>query len=248
MRLPNRHRFATLSALAVLLAAMSTGSLSLCEIFFGIDPEAGPDINETVPAGNTVNDFASLGSFYSRIALCDFPLTAESSRFIPAGANTQVPAGVFCRTNRDLRDKGIVSADLVTSTSTPPGVYVLQYRDASPGSYIIGTLNLTIEERAPSDVTACMAVFGKGEVILVNQTAQFYGCCSLAPENDPIVQYKWWFNYNGNPSSAPSQTTATCMTSTTYGTPGVKNTRLVVRTESGIEAEDTQQITVFNPR
>jgi hypothetical protein len=154
---------------------------------------------------------------------------------------------VYVRTNRDLRGEPSATVDLVTALSTPVGSYVLEYRDASPGSYVVGQLNLTIEAAPDPEVTACMAVFGENEVIVVNQIVNFYGCCSFSNnKEDPIVQYKWWFNYNGNPSSSPSQTTTICSTTTTYTTPGVRNTRLVVRTQSGLEAEDTQQITVLS--
>jgi hypothetical protein len=149
------------------------------------------------------------------------------------------------RTNRNLTgSEPTASVDLVTTSATPPGIYLLQYREASPGSQVIGTLELTVEAAEPSDVVSCMAVFGEGEVILVNQSVSFYGCCSTSPENDPIVQYKWWFNYNGNPSSPPSATTATCMTTHVYTSPGPRTTRLVVRTESGEEAADITEITV----
>lgn len=238
MKLPNRHRLGTFTALALLLAGVSTGGLTLCEAFFGGEPEAGEDFVVTVPAGNTVGLAEALNAL-GRFALCNSLVRAE-------GGST-IPAGVYARTTRDLRGPTpSASVDLVTTSATPPGRYVIEYRSTEPGSYAIGTIDLTVEE-VHSDVTACMAVFGEGEFILVNQTVNFYGCCSQSPENDPIVQYKWWFNYNGNPSSAPSQTTPGCMTTTTYGTPGTKNTRLVVRTESGLEAEDTYTIDVLAP-
>jgi hypothetical protein len=243
---PNRRQTRTLLALAALLAAMSTGCLSLCELFFGVKPEPGPTVTVTVQAGNNANGFAALAAFLSRFALCDFDVSSESSRYIPAGASTVVPAGVYCRTNRDLRgSEPTATVDLVTSASTPPGQYMLEYRDASPGSYVVGTLNLTIEPGEAPLVQACLYVYGDGEVIVVNQNTNFYGCCSLAPEDDPIVQYKWWFDYNGNPSSAPSATTTLCLTDYTYTTPGPRTTRLVVRTQSGEEAEDTQDIVVL---
>lgn len=242
MKLPNHRRLGTLATLAVLLAAMTTGCLTLCEAFLGVKPADGPDVSVTVPAGNTANNFATLGGFFSRFAVCDFPLAPNS--VIPAGASTSVPGGVYVRTNRNLTgSEPVSSVDLVTTAATPPGVYVLQYRETG-GSHVVGTLNLTVEAAEPSDVVACMAVFGEFEVIQVNTTTNFYGCCSTSPESDPIVQYKWWFSYNGNPSSPPSATTTTCMTTYTYPTPGPRTTRLVVRTESGEEAAETTEIVV----
>lgn len=244
MKLAKHRRLGTLATLAVLLAAMSTGALSLCEIFFGVVPEDGPDVAVTVTAGNTANDFASLGSLLSRIAVCNLSVTSESSERIPAGAGTVVPAGVYCRTNRDFRGKPVVSADLVTSSSTPPGNYVLEYRDASPGSYIVGTLNLTVEAAEPNDVVAELYVTSKNEFLLVNEPVILYGCLSQSPASDPIVEYRWWFNYNGNPSSPPSEITTICTNNYTYTTPGTKTARLVVRTQNDNEDEDVQTFNV----
>ena len=69
-------------------------------------------------------------------------------------------------------------------------------------------------------------------------------CCSTSPKDDPIVQYKWWWDYNGNPSSTPNATTEFCITDHVYTTPGPRTTRLVVRTENGEEAAETFEILV----
>lgn len=246
MRLPNRHKLGTLTALAALLAWMSTGSLTICELMFGVDPVTGPTINVTLPAGENASNITLLGAIFSRFALCNLATERATSSAIPAGTLTTVPTGVYTRCNRDLRGEPSATVDLITSASTPPGHYLLEYRDASPGSYVIGTLDLTVEP-GQSDVTACMAVFGEGEVIVVNQTVTYYACCSSGPPGDPVVEYKWWFNYNGNPSSAPSRTVTQCETTSSYTTPGTKNVRVVVKTQSGLTAEDTQAIVVQAP-
>ncbi len=242
MKLPNRKHTA-LFAIAVLLAAITMGCLGPCEaLLLGIIITDGGPIFLTAPAGSQANSFYPIGLF-ELLAICDGP-----AKLATAGGTVAVPAGVYARTRRDLTaSEPTATCDLVTSSSTPPGHYILEYRTTSPTGQTRGTLDLTIEEGAPSDVTACLYAYGDGEIIFVNQQVNFYGCCSFAPPTDPIVQYKWWFNYNGNPASAPSQTTSSCLTTHTYTTPGTKNTRLVVRTESGVEAEDTQSILVQSP-
>ncbi len=242
MKLPNSRKLRTMTALGVLLAAMSTGCLTLCEIFFGAEPEDGDDIFVTASAGSSANNAFALFNFLSRVALCNGDLSQATT---VGGGNTIVPAGVYLRTSRDLRGaEPTATVDLVTSSNTPEGVYTLQYRETAPGTYVIGTLYLTIEhEDLP--VQACMAVYGSEEFIVVGQSASFYGCCSFSSDiEDPIVQYKWWWDYNGNPSSSPSQTTTTCMTTHTYNTAGPRTTRLVVRTQSGLEAADLYEINV----
>jgi hypothetical protein len=234
MKLPNRHRSGTLLALAVLLAMTTTGYITICDVFLFGEPEVGPDIPVTVEAGDVASDItgSEFGLLY-RFSLCG-----------------PVPEGVFPRLRRDGTSFGTpVVVDLVTSTSTPVGFHQIDYNEGDIGLFTepyfaVGVVNLTVQPPT-NPVTACMAVFGEGEIIVVNQTTNFYGCCSSSPENDPIVQYKWWFDYNGNPSSTPSDITTECMTTHTYTTPGTKNTRLVVRTESGEEAEDTQTIVVL---
>lgn len=230
------HRTGTLTTLAVLLAGLCMGFIPLCELIANSEPETGDDIDATAEAGNTVHDLTLLDVF-ARIAMCELGVVAE-------GGPTAIPSGVYLRTSRDLRGTPSATVDLVTSASTPPGVYVIEYRKAGLGSYVTGTLNLTIQPGS-SLVQACLYVFqGEGDVIIVNQVATFYGCCSLAPPEDPIVQYKWWFDYNGNPSSSPSTTTAFCEATHTYASTGTRTARLVVRTQSGEEAEDTQTINV----
>ena len=124
-----------------------------------------------------------MAGFFSRFTLCDLEISARST-FVPAGASTEVPAGCYARTNRDFTgEEPIASVDLVTSSNTPPGVYVLEYRDASPGSYRVGTLNLTVEENHDA-VIADLYVFSKSEIFMVNQPVSFYGCLSSSPKDD----------------------------------------------------------------
>jgi hypothetical protein len=247
MKLPNPRRLANLTALAVLLAGISTGCLTVCERFLlflqlGIFP--GPLEEVTLEAGDTFEDWADALDFLSMFALCDSVPVRGST--IPAGESYSVPPGVYVRTNRDLRGPApSATVDLVTSASTPPGRYIVQYRDISPSGHVVGTLDLTVQPASHPLVEACVYVYQDGEYILTGQPANFYGCCSQAPEEDPIVQYRWWWDYKGSPT--PDATTTTCITTHTYSTPGTKTARLVVRTQSGEEDDDTMTIVVQNP-
>lgn len=232
MKLP-KHRTSALLVIAVLLAAVTMGNLTWCDVIVHGPPSDADTVRVVLNPGEVARDIrVGFTETLYRFALC------------PPGAIT----GVYSRTRRAL--DSFVTIDLVTSTNTPPGHYFLTYVEAyeffrfEPELYR-GVIDLTVE--APeATVTACMAVFGQNEVIVVNQPVSFYGCCSTSPEEDPIVQYKWWFNYNGNPSSSPSATTTSCMTTHTYTSAGTRETRLVVRTQSGEEAEDTQTIQVLS--
>ncbi|HXV14535.1 MAG TPA: hypothetical protein VEC56_10055 [Candidatus Krumholzibacteria bacterium] len=239
MKLPNRHRFATLTALAVLLAGMTTGCLTLCEALLGIEPEPGKDFVVVVPAGEQAT-LADALYWLSRITLCLDEIAAEGGGI--------APTGVYCRTSRDFRgSEPTATAELVTSASTAPGRYFIPYRYADPTTFITGTVDLTVEENQ-SGVVAELYITSKTEVPVVNEPVITYGCLSTSPASDPIVEYRWWFNYNGNPSSTPSEVTTICTNSTVYTTPGTKTVRLVVRTQSGSEAEDIQTFTVLGAR
>lgn len=245
MKRPNPHRTGILAALTLLLAGSTTGLLPVCEPVEEEKPQAGATLYVTLEAGEEATDINDAFDFFSRIALCDFGLPLTGS--LEAGGST-IPSGVYLQCNRDLRgEEPLASVDLKTNAATPPGHYLLQYRMASLTSIVTGTLDLTVQPAQAPLVQACLYVYGEGEnpVIVVNQNTNFYGCCSLSPENDLIVQYKWWWDYNGNPLSAPSLTTTLCLTDHTYTSVGPRTTRLVVRTQSGEEAEDTQEIVVL---
>ncbi len=242
MKLPNR--IGTLTVLAVLLAGMSMGFISWCEFILGIEPGEGENFVFEVEAGETISNWAGLLALLERLALCEALFVAEDGSTIAAEGGSTIPPGVYLRTTRDLRGaEPTASVDLITSASTPPGRYLISYQRAGLNGYVTGTCDLTVLPGA-HPVTACIYVYQDGEVIVVNQPVNFYGCCSSSPKDDPIVQYRWWWDYNGNPNSAPSQTTTTCLTTHTYATTGTKNARLVVRTDSGEEAEDLQAIVV----
>jgi hypothetical protein len=235
MKPPRVRRTVTLSVLAILLAALSTGSFTICDAFIFSDPIATDDIILTLKAGESELDIAGSGGSYYRFILC------------PTGS---VPDGVYLRHNRDTRGKGFVSVDLVTDTNAPPGHYVLQYIEndvffLGPVTYS-GVFDLTIEEPDVA-LTACFYAYSKGEILVVNQPIIFDGICSQATEQYPIVQYRWWFNYNGNPGSTPDDITKDAQTSHTYTTSGPKTVRLVVRASNGSEAATASVITVIGP-
>lgn len=229
---PRTRRTGTLLALAVLLAAISTGGLTICDAFLFGAPEPGGTIPVTVQAGNTAPGIAESGGYFYRFSLCG-PL----------------PQGAYLRSNRDTRGDGYTTVDLVTGTGTPPGNYQIPYVESDIDLFgpilYAGTFDLTVTQ-ADVTVEACLYVYSENELLLVNQPLSFYGCCSSSPMNDPIVQYKWWFNYNGNPSSSPDATTTTCQTQHTYASAGAKSVRLVVRTQGGDEGAATETITVVN--
>ncbi len=243
MKLPNRHKLGVLTALAVLLAASTMGFLPWCAPEEEEpEPDTAPTITLTKEAGDTEIDFGGLLGLLEQLALCE-PLILPNGTRVPAGGSS-IPAGVHIRCRRYL-ETGAATAELVTSTSTPAGHYIIQYRRAGIGARAVGTLDLTIT--APQNpVQACLYVYPDNEELIfyVNQNVNFYAGCSFAPEDDPIVLYKWWWDYSGSPSSPPSQETAISYTDHTYTSTGTKHTRLVVRTESGVEAEDTQDIVV----
>ena len=234
MKLPNR-RTGALLVLALLLAAISTGSLTICDAFIYGEPQDGGPIVVTLQAGDVATDITGSDGFSYRFDVC------------PTGS---LPEGAYFQAVRDTRGLGSVSINLVTTTNTPPGNYQLPYVESDVllfGSFLYtGILDLTVT--APDvTLTACLYAFSESEILLVNQPITFYGCCSQSTEANPIVQYKWWYNYNGNPSSAPDATTTFCESERTYTTPGAKAARLVVRAQNGDEAATAQTITVNAP-
>lgn len=236
MRLPNPHRSGTLLALAILLAMTTTGYITICDVFLFGEPEDGPTLFATVEAGETAVDVTgSSDGFFYRFSLC-----------------SPVPQGVYPVIRRDGTSFGSpVQVDIVTSTNTPPGFYTIDYNEGDIGFFsdyfAVGQLELTVEQPT-SGITVCMFVGGKGEFVVVNEPATLYACCSTGPKDDPIVQYRWWPSYNGNPSSSPTYTTGECIISHTYTTTGTKTARLVLRTESGEEAEGTVTVQVVEGR
>ena len=234
MKKPNRHRTGTLLALAVLLASMTTGYLTICDLFLGA-PEPGDTYYVALKAGETAEDIAgSVTSDFYRFTLCG-----------------PVPEGVYYRVRRDLRGLGGNTVDLITTTSTPPGHYSIDYVEGGFNPLfaellLLGQVDLTVAE-ADQILTACFYYFVNSEVILVNQSVSFLSYCSTAPPGRTIVQYKWWFNYNGNPSSTPSVVTADYNVPYTYTTAGTRTVRLVVRADNGDEAATAQSITVVAP-
>jgi hypothetical protein len=231
---PRLRRTGTLLALAVLLAFISTGSISLCDaILFGEPEPVGPAIDITVQAGETAENFAEAGGPYLLFNVC------------PAGS---LPSGAYVRVNRSLSEEiAFTGFDLVTSLDTPPGEYTAiyvrtEFNFLSP-DFVSGTFNLTVLP-AETTLAACFYAYSEGEINRVNQPISFYAYCSLAPEANPIVQYKWWWNYNGNPSSSPDQTVTSTPVDHTYSTAGTKTVRLVVRAQNGDESAVTETVTV----
>lgn len=223
----------TLLVLAVLLAAISTGSITICDaLIFDVFDDAEP-IVVSLKAGDTATQILTADDFLFRFGVC------------PSNA---LPQGAYFRYNRDALGAGTVSVDLVVERTTTPGHYPLLYAATAAtifqgGAVYQGTLDLTV---LPPDesLVACFYAYGAGEVLLVNQPIGFYAYCSTQLETNPIVQYKWWFNYNGNPSSMPDATTTDSQVNHTYSTPGAKPVRLVIRAQNGDEAAKAQTITV----
>ena len=229
---PRTRRTGTLLVLAVLLAAISTGGLTICDAYIWGEPLLGDTIVVNLQQGETEPDIARSDGIFYRWVLCG-----------------TLPEGTYLREKRDLRGDGLVSIDLVTTLNTPPGHYQIPYVESDVyflGSVLYaGTIDLTVTA-APVTLTACLYCFSQAEILVVNQPITCYGCCSESTQDDPIVQYKWWFNYNGNPNSPPDATTTVCETEHTYTTVGQKSVRLVVRTQSGQEAATGQTITVVS--
>ena len=239
MQLPNHRKLGVLLTLAVLLSAITMGCLGPCEAFIvGIVIQNGGTITINVHAGESASDISPIG-FLGIFSICESSVVAEG------GTTTALPVGVYSRTRRDLTgSEPTATVDCVTTSQTPPGHYILEYRETSPTGQVRGTLDLTVEA-SQSNVTACL--YALGEVYNVNHEIEFYACCSLAPPDDPIVQYKWWYDYNSNPSQPPSATTSACITYHTYTSAGAKYIRLVVRTQSGLTAEESHIIVVNAP-
>lgn len=223
MKPPRAHRLTVLATIAVLLAAMTMGNISFCDVYLLGEPGVGPTIPITVKAGKTLHDF--------RAGYID-----ENYRFILCNPGTV--SGVYVQTERSF---GVFTdVNLVTSASTPPGHYTLNYTETSLTTegpiFNLGILDLTV---LPADeLTACFYV--NSEVILVNSHVDFSAYCSIGP----IVLFSWWFDYDGNPTSAPSATTTGYQIQHTYATAGQRTVRLVVRAEGGGEAETSQTVVV----
>lgn len=235
MKETKRHRIGILLVLAVLLAGITTGNLTVCDVFFG-SPMPADNISVTVKVGETA-EAIRVQSF-----------APPEYRFSLCGS---IPAGVFYRIRRTWVDEvpAIASVDLVTTTTTPPGHYLIDYVEggvsAIPTQLFVGQVDLTVEEAAPS-LIACFNYFVEGP-ILVNQHVNFTAYCSSAPAGQTIVQYKWWFDYSGGPTSAPSDTTSEFQIDHTYLTAGQRTVRLVVVSSNGDEAATAQPIVVVAP-
>lgn len=227
----NRHRVGILLALAVLLASMTTGSLTICDVLFGT-AEEGETYVVSLKAGET--------EFYVTGALILEPLYRFS-------LCSPVPEGVYYRNVRnDFFDPAFSSVDLITSNTTPPGHYVIDYVEVFSLQQVkLGQLDLTVQ--VPDRIlTACFNVLVDGP-ILINQHVNLSAYCSTAPAGQTIVQYKWWFDYSGGPTSLPSATTSEFQIDHTYVTAGQRTVRLVVVSNNGDEAATAQSITVVAP-
>jgi len=233
---PRIRRTGTLIILAVLLAAISTGSLTICDALIFTDLIDEGTISETVKAGEEVRDFTGSQGFLYRFAVCP---------------PSSLPEGVYIRLRRDTRGLGSVSVDIVTDSNVIPGNYQVPFAETEffpeAAEMYIGTLDLTVTPPDPIALVACFYAYGKGEYLRVNQPISFYAYCSEATEANPIVLYKWWFNYNGNPNSTPdaTMTLPTDHVNHTYSSAGNKPVRLVVRAQNGDEAATAQTITVL---
>ncbi|HKW13364.1 MAG TPA: PKD domain-containing protein [Candidatus Krumholzibacteria bacterium] len=226
------RRTGTLLVLALLLALMTTGNLSICDaLILGEPTNDGPTITVSVNAGQTALAFTEASGIYFTFAVC------------PYGS---LPSGSYLRFNRDT-GLGAVVMDLVTSPSTPPGHYTTTYVQTTQQLFYqdfhSGTLDLTVLPAGVS-LTACFYAYSVGEINYANQPIGFYADCSTAPESNPIVQYKWWWNYNGNPNSAPDQTATSTPIDHTYTTPGTKIVRLVVKAQDGSESAVIHNVNV----
>jgi hypothetical protein len=234
MKHPNRHRTGTLLALAVLLASMTTGYITICDFVLG-EPEDGGTFFVSLKAGETAEDITgAFESEFYRFSLC-----------------SPVPEGVFYRINRDLRGSGDTSVDIITSAATPPGHYTIDYVEGgfdpgAPNVLLLGQIDLTVAE-PDQTLTACFYYYGMFEFVVVNQPVSFLAYCSTVPAGRSIVQYKWWFNYNGNPSSPPSEIDTDYETQYTYTSAGAKTVRLVVRADNGDEAATERSFNVVAP-
>src|SRR5262249_34254434 len=113
------RRTGTFLILGLLLAAMTTGSLSLCDAFiFGTPPSDAPTLGVSVHAGDTRLGFAEAVGVYATYGICP---------------PRSLPAGAYLRLNRDFTHlTPTFSVDLVTSPSTPPGSYTMTYVKTSP--------------------------------------------------------------------------------------------------------------------
>ncbi len=207
------------------------GNISICDVLVLGPPDQADTLVVSVAAGDTQTDVTyGNDSEYYLFRLC------------PPGA---VP-GVYPITRRlpDGIGGTIVSVDIATSTTTPPGHYLVNYTDSDFRLFFPfwenGILDLTVTPGAA--LTACYEYVTDGEFITAGIPVTFLSYCSTGP----IVLYKWWFSYNGNPNSTPSATTTDTFIQTTFSA-GPHTVRLVVRTGSGQEAEISHTYTVVSP-
>jgi hypothetical protein len=231
MRIPNRHRAFILLAIALLLAGITMGNISICDVLILGPPDQADTLYVNVAAGETQTDVArGIDSKYYLFRLC------------PPGA----VSGVHPITHRlpDGNGGAIVSVDIATSTTTPPGHYRVNYTDSDFRLLFPfwenGILDLTVTPGAA--LVACYEYYTQTEFITAGIPVTFLSYCSTGP----IVLYKWWFSYNGNPNSAPSTTTTDTFIETTLSA-GAHTVRLVVRTATGQEAEISHTYTVVSP-
>lgn len=237
MTKPKRHRIGTLLALAILLASMTMGNLTVCDVVMG-EPEAGRDYVISLKAGETALGITGplLAPDFYRFSLCG-----------------PIPDGVYYRIVHEyglLVDGVPTSVDIITSPGTPPGHYSIDYVEGGlsqlPGSnqLLVGKIDLTI---LPPDaaLVACFHLSSEGP-ITINHAVFFIGCSS-APPGQTIVLYKWWFDYDGNPSSDPSLLGPDPNVQHTYTTAGSRTVRLVVVTDDGDEAATAQSVNVVAP-
>ncbi len=229
MKIPNRRRIAVLSVIALLLAAMTTGNLTICDVYVFGPPSAARDLAVTVEAGQTAGSITGSVDDNYVFRLCQ----------------TTPVHGVYPVVSCLGGNPCLSVVDLVTSPTTPPGDYIIQYAETYTGLLGIvelarGELRLTVTPSTAPPLDACFEVYQ--EILKVGEPVAFYAYCSTGA----IAQFKWWFNYNGNPSSTPDLTTTDTIIDHTFTTMGQKTVRLVVRTATGEEDEVSHAYTV-NP-
>ena len=228
------RKLAALLVIAALLAALTMGNISICDVIVGA-PDEADTLRVTVQAGQTAAEITTNLFEYYLFRLC------------PPGAVSGVYPVTRFFGDPGPGDAAIRLVDLVTSTTSPPGHYFVNYTEWYPeffGTPILayGVLDLTITS-GPDPELLHSCFYAQAEIIQVGVPVTFNATCSTGP----IAQYKWWFNYNNNPSSSPSITTTAATAQTTYGSIGQRTVRLVVHAAGGEEAEITHTYVVSPP-
>lgn len=232
MKTPSPRKLAAPLAIAALLAALTMGNITLCDVALLGLPEEADTLRVTVQAGQTAADIAS--------SVFD----AYLFRLCPPG----VVSGVYPVSHIFGGPPGITIVDLATSSTTPPGHYFVNYTETYenfpfPSLVLtLGVIDLTITP-GPEPELLHSCFYAQAEIIQVGVPVTFNATCSTGP----IAQYKWWFDYNNNPSSSPSITTTAATAQTTYGSIGQRTVRLVVHAAGGEEAEITHTYVVSPP-